>query len=87
MDKHCVHKTQGRVCAAEIRFDIVDGKIFNVEFVNGCRGNTQGVAMLAEGMDAKEVAHRLKDIDCHGGYSCPKELAAAIESAINDVNE
>ena len=87
MDQHCVHKTKGRVCAEEIRFDLVDGKIFNIEFVNGCRGNTQGVSMLAEGMDAREVAERLKDIDCHGGYSCPKELAAAIEAALEDPQE
>lgn len=85
MDKHCVHQTSGRTCASEISFDFVEGRIYNVQFVNGCRGNTQGVAALAEGQLASEVVRRLKGIDCHGGNSCPNELATAIDNLLREM--
>ena len=46
MDKHYTFQTQG-VCAQEISFDIIDGHVFNVKFKGGCRGNTQGVAVVS----------------------------------------
>ena len=82
MDKHYSHKTGGRTCASEVSFDIVDGIVHNVVFTGGCRGNTQGVAALAEGMKAEDVITRLKGIDCHGGNSCPNELATAVEACL-----
>ena len=48
------YKTQG-VCSQKIDFDIVDNKVTNVRFLGGCNGNTQGVAKLCEGRNAKEV--------------------------------
>ena len=47
--------------------------------------NTQGVAHLAEGMDADEVISRLEGIRC--GFkptSCPDQLAKAIRQALNE---
>lgn len=35
MDKHFVFKTDDIVCADEIRFDYIDGYIWNVEIVGG----------------------------------------------------
>ncbi len=75
-DEHVVYKTEN-VCASEIQFDVVNGILHNVVFEGGCRGNTQGVAALAEGMSVEDVALRLSGIDCHGGHSCPDELAKA----------
>lgn len=75
--KHVVFNPKG-VCASEISFDIIDGVVHNVVFDGGCAGNTQGVAILAEGMPAEEIAERLKGIQCNGGTSCPNELAKAI---------
>ena len=49
MEKHVSYKTQG-VCSRGIELDIVDGIVHNVVFIGGCKGNTQGVARLAEGM-------------------------------------
>ena len=83
MDRHYVHQTQGRTCASAVSFDFVEGRICNVQFEGGCRGNTQGVAALAEGLPAREVAARLKGIDCRGGNSCPNELACAIEALLS----
>ncbi|MGL4344818.1 MAG: TIGR03905 family TSCPD domain-containing protein [Cellulosilyticaceae bacterium] len=75
-------KTKG-VCASQILFDVVDGVIEKVEFVNGCPGNTMGVAVLIQGMKVEEAITRLKGIDCRGrGTSCPDQLAQALEAYI-----
>ena len=79
MEKHVSYKTQG-VCSRGIEFDIVDGIVCNVQFIGGCRGNTQGVARLAEGMEATELVKRLKGIECRGDNSCPNQLALAVEA-------
>ena len=73
-----VYKTSG-VCSSAISFDIDDaGKVHDVKFQGGCSGNTQGVAKLIEGMDAKEAISRLEGIRC--GFrptSCPDQLSKA----------
>ena len=69
-------------CSTEITFDIEDGKVFNVRYVNGCDGNLQGIARLVEGMEIDEVITRVKGIRC--GWkptSCPDQLARALEKA------
>lgn len=85
MDKHYVYKTNGKVCASEIRFDIIDGIVRNAEFVGGCKGNTTGVAILVEGMKAEDVIQRLKGVDCQDGESCPNELAKAVEKCLKEI--
>ena len=84
MDKHVTFSPQG-VCAHEISFDIVDNRIFNVKFTGGCVGNTQGVAILIDGMEARAAVKRIKGINCHNGTSCPDQLAAAIEQCLSDM--
>lgn len=81
MDKHIIFRPDD-VCAKQIEFDLVNGYVHNVNFTNGCRGNTQGVAILVEGMKADEVIARLKGINCHHGNSCPHQLALAIEDSM-----
>ncbi|MCR5585566.1 MAG: TIGR03905 family TSCPD domain-containing protein [Lachnospiraceae bacterium] len=83
MTKHVNYKTQG-VCSRAIEFDIEDGIVKNVNFIGGCKGNTQGVARLAEGMSAEELVKRLKGIQCRGDNSCPNQFALAIESAVEN---
>ena len=71
------------VCSAQIDFEIDDGKVHNIHFTRGCSGNTQGVARLAEGRDAKEVVAILSGTDCNGrGTSCPDQLAQGLEKAL-----
>lgn len=73
------YKTSG-VCSKEINFDIIDGKLRNVSFVNGCPGNLFGIAKLVEGMDIDEAIERLEGIDCRGrGTSCPDQLSKALK--------
>ena len=80
-----VYKTSG-VCSSAISFEIDDqGKVHAVKFQGGCSGNTQGVAHLIEGMDAKEAVKRLEGIRC--GFrptSCPDQLAKALKGAMGE---
>lgn len=73
------YKTKG-TCAQEINYDIVDGKIHNVSFVNGCPGNLQAIAKLIEGMEPSDVAEKLRGIRCgNKSTSCGDQLAQALE--------
>lgn len=72
------YQTQG-TCSEAIEFEIVDGKLHNVQFIGGCDGNTQGVGRLVEGMKVEDVLSRLEGIRC--GWkttSCPDQLCKAI---------
>ena len=72
-----VYKTKG-TCSSQIKIE-ADGDILtHVEFVNGCPGNTQGVARLAKGRTIDEVISLCEGIQCRGGTSCPDQLAKAL---------
>ena len=76
------HKNAG-TCSTSVTFDIVDGKIKNIQFTGGCNGNLKAVAKLAEGRDAKEIAAILRGNTCGPrATSCADQLAQAIEEAI-----
>lgn len=78
------YRTKG-VCARNISFDIVDGKVTDVYFEGGCSGNTKGVARLVEGLSPEEVIDRLEGITCgFKGTSCPDQLAKAIRQALEN---
>lgn len=72
------YKTSG-TCSAAIEIETEGDIIKSVKFINGCRGNTQGVAALVKGMKIDEVIARLKGIQCRGETSCPDQLARALE--------
>ena len=75
------YQTEG-TCSKAIEFEIVDGKLHNVQFIGGCDGNTQGVGRLVEGMKIEDVLDRLEGIRC--GWkttSCPDQLCKAIREA------
>lgn len=75
------------VCSAKIDFEIEDGIVHNVQFTRGCSGNTQGVAKLCEGRDAKELIKLLKGTDCNmRGTSCPDQLARALELGLEEID-
>ena len=75
------YKTSG-TCSQEILIDIEGNIIKKVEFVGGCRGNTQGVAALVKGMKVEEVIARCEGIECRGTTSCPDQLAQALKSIL-----
>ncbi len=77
------YKTSG-TCSREISFEIVDGKLHNVEYFGGCNGNLKGIGSLVEGMDVQEVITRLEGTTCGGKpTSCPDQLARALKEAIS----
>ena len=76
------YKTKG-TCWQAIEIETEGDVIKKVNFINGCRGNTQGVAALVEGMEVHEAIKRMKNIDCAGrGTSCPDQLARNLEKAL-----
>ena len=76
------YQTRG-VCSRKITFDLEDGCVKNVRFLGGCSGNTQGVSVLVDGMNAEEAVRRLRGIRCGAkATSCPDQLAIAIEAAV-----
>lgn len=77
------YKTYG-TCSREITFEVEKGKLKNVKFIGGCKGNTQGIEKLVEGMELNEVISRLKGIPCRGTTSCPDQLARALEKYIEE---
>ena len=75
------YKTKGS-CSQKIFFDVVDGKVMNVEFISGCNGNLKGISSLVEGMDIDEVIKRLEGTTCGmKATSCPDQLANALKQA------
>lgn len=71
------------VCSRQILLELDCNKVSNVRFIGGCSGNTQGVAALAAGMNAREYIKRCKDIKCgFKSTSCPAQLAIALEQAL-----
>lgn len=78
-----VYKTKG-TCSSQISFEVVDGKLHDVQFKGGCNGNLKGIGALVEGQDVNEVISRLEGIKCgFKSTSCPDQLALALKEAIN----
>ena len=75
--------TNRGVCSRKTVVDLSpDGIINDISIVGGCNGNTNGLAKLLVGMNARDAISRIKGIDCNGrGTSCPDQLACAIEEA------
>jgi len=70
-----IYKTEG-VCAREIRYNVEDQTVKEVEFVGGCPGNAMGISRLVEGMALDDVIERLSGIKCgNKDTSCPDQLA------------
>ena len=67
-------------CSTSIDLEIRDGIITFCRINDGCKGNTQGVAKLATGRNAEEIAAMLEGIPCHGNTSCPDQLSKAIRA-------
>ena len=81
------YETKG-VCSHRVVFDLVDGRVFNVEVTGGCDGNHIGVSRLVEGRTAEEVIGLLSGVSCGGrkGNSCPNQVAEAIKSYLKEAN-
>src|SRR5699024_11599362 len=71
--------------SSDLEFDMDEERVVrNVTFHRGCSGNTQGVALLANGRPADELIHLLRGVHC--GFrptSCPDQFARALEKALD----
>lgn len=72
------YRTRG-TCSSAIEIEIEGDIVKEVRFINGCRGNTQGVAALAKDMKIDDIIARCRGIQCRNGTSCPDQLAQALE--------
>lgn len=70
-------RTNG-TCSKQIIFEVKDNKLTNCKFINGCSGNSQGIARLCFGQDIDYLIERLSGIQCRQGTSCPDQLAKAL---------
>ena len=81
-----VYKTKG-TCSTEIKFDINDNIVKNIEFTNGCNGNLKAIAKLVDGLDADTIIKKCKGITCgRKPTSCADQLATAVENAVKNNN-
>jgi uncharacterized protein (TIGR03905 family) len=73
------YKTKG-TCAREIKYEIENDTLKNVEFVSGCPGNLLGIQALVEGLTIDEVIEKFDGIGCGSKTtSCPDQLAKALK--------
>ena len=82
-----IYKTSG-TCSQEIVVDLdSDHTIKNVEFIGGCSGNTQGVAILVRGMKAEDAISKVEGIRCGmRPTSCPDQLSKALRLALKELD-
>ena len=78
------YQTRG-TCSRFIEVELDGETIREVTFIGGCSGNTQGVAKLVKGQNARQVIDLLEGTDCAGrGTSCPDQLAKALRLALEE---
>ena len=80
--------TNRGVCSRKTVIDLAeDGTIKDIKIVGGCNGNTNGLAQLLKGMNARDAIERMRGIDCNGrGTSCPDQVAHALEKALKGLD-
>lgn len=71
------YRTVG-TCSRQIIYEVEDGILKSLKFINGCSGNTQGVSRLAVGMKIDDIIAKLQGVQCRNGTSCPDQLAKAL---------
>ncbi|MCY1152493.1 MAG: TIGR03905 family TSCPD domain-containing protein [Sphaerochaetaceae bacterium] len=79
--KNLVYKTKG-TCSKEIHIAVdSDNIIREMKFINGCDGNSKGVASLCIGRKIDDVINRLEGITClNKSTSCPDQVAKALRT-------
>lgn len=81
------YRTSG-TCSRQIKFDVENGKVYNIEFIGGCNGNLKGIGAICEGMSIDEIIDKLSGIKCgFKSTSCPDQLARALAEAKNKAGD
>lgn len=72
----------------EIRFDINDDIISDIEFIGGCNGNLKAIAKLVDGWTVDKINEYLSGNVCgRRPTSCADQLAKAVKIAYNSSND
>ena len=76
---------EGGICPDAISFTLDAGeRVRDLVFDGGCDGNARGLARLAEGRPARELADLLAGVGCEGkGTSCPDQFSRALAAALD----
>ncbi len=68
------------VCSTKMIFEIENNKVLNLKVINGCPGNSLGIASLIKGQNIDDIISKLKGIKCGMKQtSCPDQIALALE--------
>jgi uncharacterized protein (TIGR03905 family) len=82
--RHITAVPSALVCSNRIDFDLVEGKIHNLRYTDGCDGNLQAIGRLLEGMEAEKAMNILSGVNCHGrGTSCSDQLSRVLKSILD----
>ena len=82
-----VYKTKG-TCAVQIKFNIEDDIITDIEFLGGCNGNLKAISKLLEGQTVDYIEEKLLGNICGmRGTSCADQLAKAVRQAYEETKE
>ena len=78
---HYTYKTGG-TCSTMIDFDIIDGKLHNIVFTNGCNGNLKAIGKLVAGQPVDRVVEMLEGNTCGPRKtSCADQMTRALREA------
>ncbi len=79
--------TPENICSANIKLDIEDNIVSNIEFSGGCNGNLKTIPLLLDGWTVEEIESKCKGITCgRRPTSCSDQLATAARKAYNFAN-
>ena len=72
-------------CARNIKLDINDNVITNIEFLGGgCNGNLKAIPKLVDGWTVEQIEEKLSGITCgRRPTSCTDQLTKAVREAYN----
>lgn len=67
------------VCVKEIKLEVEDNILKNVEFIGGCPGNLALLKKLIEGKDINEIIEKIDGVRCGDKQtSCSMQLCNAL---------
>ena len=79
------YKTKG-VCSKNIKLEIENDKLVDIEVIGGCNGNLKGIGSLIIGMNLNDIIEKLSGIKCNfRDTSCPDQIATAIKEYLGEV--
>lgn len=70
------------VCSRRFEITYDGDTIIEVKILDGCRGNSQAVTKLLQGMKIEEAINRLEGIMCRGNTSCPDQISKALQQIL-----